>query len=130
MCAWTVILVEAHGPLNLVRPTRNDFAAGTSSVDDEPVASHAAAHASTKAFAHGTHSQHTSGHLVYASIIDGERARAYLGVVRGPVAESTVVLDVEHAVHPAGGGYEHTTALEADEEQIGSAEDADDTLHD
>lgn len=37
MRAWTVILVEAHGPLNLVRPTRNDFAAGTSSVADEPV---------------------------------------------------------------------------------------------
>ena len=122
MRAWTVILVEAHGPLNLVRPTRNDFAAGTSSVIDEPVASHAAAHASTNAFAHGADSQHTSGHQVYTSIIDVEQARAYLGVVRDPVASSTVVIDVEHAVHLTAGG-EHTTPRERSEEQDGRADD-------
>jgi hypothetical protein len=54
-------------------------------------------------------------------------ARTYLGVVRGPVASSTVVLDVEHALHLAGGGgYEHTTPHEGSEELDGRA-DAEDT---
>ena len=60
MRAWTVILLEAQGPLNLVGPTRKDLAAGTSSVADQPLAPHAAVHASMNAFPCSTENQLTS----------------------------------------------------------------------